>query len=79
MAERNVLSADGHEWSADEFALCYGHLHTLEQFAKIMDDVFRVHGYERMQQLFDLREKALTRNFSGTIPEGGDINDFIEL
>ncbi len=76
--EREVQSTDGRVWSADEFALEKGWTLNEEGFAEFVRDAFGVHGYERMQELFALRDRSLRRNVSGTFPEGADINDAMQ-
>ena len=78
MAENEVQSADGRVWTADEFALELGHTLDAVEFAEILQNKFKVHGYERMQDLWAKRDYAKRRGFSGTLPEGADINDAMQ-
>ena len=68
----------GREWTADEFALQHGHRLDEIEFARILQDTFAVHGYERMQQLWRLRDRSLKKNPSGSFPEGFDIGSLSE-
>ena len=68
----------GKVWSADEYALEHGHWQNEIEFAQNMQGLFGVHGYERMQQLWAIRDRSKKRHFSSAnrpIPEGADIND----
>jgi hypothetical protein len=79
MAEREVQDSRGRIWDADTFALEHGHWHGEIEFAEKMVNLFGVHGYERMQQLWKVRDKSIRRHHrSGRpIPEGADINEFL--
>ena len=74
MAEVEVQDQTGRVWGASEFALEKGHLFNETEFAQILNQKFRVHSYERMQELWQLRDRCLRSNRSGTYPEGADIS-----
>jgi hypothetical protein len=74
MAECEIQSADGRIWTADEFALELGYTLDATAFAEFLQGQFRIHGYERMQHLWWLRDRSLKRNRSGSFPEGYNIS-----
>lgn len=75
MTERNLEDGKGRIWTADEFAVERGYLLDEIQFAHWMQSEFGIRSYERMQQVWRLRDVSLRRNRSGTFPEGADITD----
>lgn len=74
MAEVEVQDRAGRIWTADAFALERGYRYGELEFARILSEVFRIVGYERMQQLWLLRDRSMRQNVSGTFPEGADIS-----
>jgi len=79
VAEREIEDQTGRIWSADEWTLAYGYAYGEIEFAEWKQNEFGVHSYERMQQLWVLRDKSIRSHHrsSRPIPEGADINEFL--
>jgi hypothetical protein len=79
LAEHLIEDRSGKHWTADEYALERGHLYDAIQFAELLTNTFNVRGYDRMQELWQMRDRCL-RHFRKTqrgFPEGADINDYL--
>ena len=78
MSEVELRDNKGRVWTADTFALERGYLLDAAAFAEFLLNEFHVHGYERMQQLWRIRDTSIRRNPSGSFPEGADIGELFK-
>jgi hypothetical protein len=79
IAENLIEDRTGKQWTADEYAIERGYLYVAIEFAGLLTNVFNVRGYDRMQELWQLRDRALAfyRKSPRGFPEGSDINDYL--
>lgn len=73
MSEKLLETDDGKVWTADTFAIERGFSLDEIEFATWLQEKFGVRGYERMQQLWRMRDASIRRHRSGSRPEGGDV------